>query len=141
LLFRSKVLFEVSLISVVITLSDQLTVKVSPGSNKTIYAEKWRNRPNSGCRNSFRFMTYDCILESIAGEKANIGTFVITEGNRIQAALWTVYERCAVRVSTVLQKKVKKNTSTEHNLKSFPWRTGKRILKNSRQKFKYSIQH
>jgi len=35
-------------------------------------------------------LIYECIKDSIVGENANIETFVITEGNRTQRALWIV---------------------------------------------------
>ena len=37
---------------------------------------------------SFQWITYECIKDSSVGEKADIETFVITDGNRARTALY-----------------------------------------------------
>jgi hypothetical protein len=54
---------------------------------KLVYAAGWRNRLPSAWRNSLQLMTCECIRDSIVGEMADIGTFVITGGNVAQTAL------------------------------------------------------
>jgi hypothetical protein len=44
--------------------------------------------------NSFPLITYGCIKDNIIVGKADIDTFVNTEGNRAQTALYTVW--CSV---------------------------------------------
>jgi len=39
---------------------------------------------------------YEYMKDSTIGEKIDIDTFVMKEGNRTQADLWTVYERYSV---------------------------------------------
>ena len=41
-------------------------------------------------------MMYEYMKDSTIGEKIDIDTFVMKEGNRTQADLWTVYERYSV---------------------------------------------
>jgi len=61
---------------------------------KSIYPAGWRSRPPPACRKSFRLLTFECKKEIIIVEKAVIETFVITEDNRTQTALQTVW--CSV---------------------------------------------
>ena len=56
-------------------------------TRKAIYAAGWSVRPLSACRISFRLVTYGSTKDSTVVEKADIDTFVITEGNTTQTAL------------------------------------------------------
>jgi len=55
---------------------------------KTVYVAGWRDRPPSSCRNSFRLITYACIKYNTVVEKTDIESFVITESNMAQTALY-----------------------------------------------------
>jgi hypothetical protein len=56
-------------------------------TRKLVYAAGWRNRLPSACRDSLQIMTCECIKDSTIGKMADIGTFVVTEGNVAQTAL------------------------------------------------------
>jgi predicted ABC-class ATPase len=54
---------------------------------KAVCAAGWRDRPQSACRKSFRFVTYESIKDSTVVKKTDIEIFIITKCNRIQTAL------------------------------------------------------
>jgi len=67
-----------------------------PVARKPVSVAGWRNKPQSACRDLFRFMTRDFIQEIIIGKKSDIDTFVNTAGNMTQTALGTLKESCPV---------------------------------------------
>ena len=81
-------------LSLITTPTEQLSVSVPLASKRKLYVVAWINGPQSVCKNSFRFMTNECINNITTGERADIGTAVVIEGNTMQ--LGSRIESCSV---------------------------------------------
>ena len=58
--------------------------------------------------------------DSTVGEKTNIDTFVITEGNVAQTAVWTAYSYDIIQFECLLPAVSLPPTSTVRNFRFFP---------------------